>query len=235
MIDIAVVEDNRMFAEGLRAWADGIDDIRVLMVAASVSQLLWNRPAPPQVVVLDPTLRAEPDPARNVRRLLDTGHRVLVVDGSPVPGAVAPVMAAGAHGYLTRDHDLDALAASLRAIAAGGTAWSLESAADTERDVPQRAPLSEREYQVLMEYTSGVTLVSVARRLGIKPATAHTYLKRAKAKYRRAGILVTTKLELAQQVHSERLNHQPDPTHRAANERDRHAQEFDSTATTGRA
>lgn len=203
MIDIAVVEDHRMFADGLRAWANETGDIRVLTVTASVGQLLQNRLAPPHVVVLDPTLRAEPDPAHNVRRLLEAGHRVLVVDGSPVPGAVSPVLAAGAHGYLTRDHDLDALATSVRAIAAGGTAWSLESPADSESDVPQRTPLSEREYQVLMEYTSGVTLESAARRLGIKPATALTYLKRAKAKYRKAGIVVTTKLELAQQVHSD--------------------------------
>lgn len=205
MIDIAVVEDHRMLADGLRAWAQGTGEIRVVATAASVEQFLGGASAPTHVVLLDPTLRAEPDAVRNVSRLLDAGHRVLIVDSSPVPSSLTPVLAAGAHGYLTRDHGLEALAASVRAIASGGTSWALDPtanlAADAEGSPGRRAPLSEQEYRVLMEYTSGVTLESTARRLGIRPATALTYLKRVKAKYRRAGIPVATKLELAEQVH----------------------------------
>ena len=205
MIDIAVVEDHRMLADGLSSWAHGTGEIRVVATAASVGQFLDGSRVPAHVVLLDPTLRAEPDPVRNVRLLLEADHRVLVVDGSAVPSALIPVLAAGAHGYLTRDHGLEALAASVRAIASGGTSWALDPTANTAgRAVgvgPRRAPLSEQEYRVLMEYTSGMTLESAARHLGIRPATALTYLKRVKAKYRRAGIPVATKLELAGQVH----------------------------------
>ena len=205
MIDIAVVEDHRMLADGLHAWARGTGEIRVVASAASVEQFLGGMSTPAHVVLLDPTLRAEPDPVRNVSRLLDAGHRVLVVDSSPVPSSLTPLLAAGAHGYLTRDHGLEALAASVRAIASGSTSRALDPAAELAAgaggNLPRRAPLSEQEYRVLMAYTSGVTLESAARRLGIRPATALTYLKRVKAKYRRAGIPVATKLELAEQVH----------------------------------
>jgi two-component system, NarL family, nitrate/nitrite response regulator NarL len=60
--------------------------------------------------------------------------------------------------------------------------------------------LSEREHRVLMAYTSGLTLDSAARSLGISPETARTYLKRVKAKYHQAGFPVYTKLDLAQQI-----------------------------------
>jgi DNA-binding CsgD family transcriptional regulator len=65
---------------------------------------------------------------------------------------------------------------------------------------PGRPPLSEREHSVLMAYVSGLTLDSAARRLGISTETARTYLKRVGAKYRRAGLPLYTKLDLARQV-----------------------------------
>ncbi len=54
-----------------------------------------------------------------------------------------------------------------------------------------------------MAYVSGLTLDSAARRLGISPETARTYLKRVKAKYRRIGLPVYTELDLARQVRAD--------------------------------
>jgi len=51
-----------------------------------------------------------------------------------------------------------------------------------------------------MAYASGLTLDAVARKLGISPGTAGTYLKRIKAKYKQAGQPVFTKLDLAEQA-----------------------------------
>jgi two-component system, NarL family, nitrate/nitrite response regulator NarL len=204
MIDIAVIEDNRILIDGLRAWARNLRDIRLAAVASTVDELLRAAIGHHEVVLLSPTLRADPDPAVNVRRLIDAGHRVLVIDGSADLSMVARVLAAGAHSCLTRDHDLAALAATLRAIASGGTAWSLGPTRAVEAGgSPGRPPLSEREHGVLMAYVSGLTLDSVARRFGISPETAKTYLKRVKAKYREAGLPVYTKLDLAERVRAD--------------------------------
>ena len=54
-----------------------------------------------------------------------------------------------------------------------------------------------------MAYVSGLTLESAARRLGISPETAKTYLKRVKAKYQEAGLPVYTKLDLAERVRAD--------------------------------
>jgi len=204
LIDIAVIEDNRMFIDGLRAWAQTEPDIRLATVTSSVDEMLGAAIDGHGLVLLNPALRADPDPALNVRRLIDAGHHVLVIDGSADLSMVARILAAGAHGYLTRDHDMAALGDTVRAIASGGTAWSIGPALAAEPDgSPGRPPLSEREHDVLMAYVSGLTLEAAARRLGISPETAKTYLKRVKAKYQEAGLPVYTKLDLAEQVRAD--------------------------------
>jgi two-component system, NarL family, nitrate/nitrite response regulator NarL len=200
MIKLAAIEDNLLLIDGLHAWAKTVPDIHLIAVTATVDGLLRTPSGRYDVVLLNPLLRADPDPAVNVRKLIDAGHRVLVIDGSADLSMVARSLAAGAHGYLTRDHDTAALTRTLRAIAAGGTAWSPGPTRAPGAEGPGRPPLSEREHGVLMAYVSGLTLDSVARRLGISPETARTYLKRVKAKYHQIGLPVYTKLDLAQQV-----------------------------------
>jgi two-component system nitrate/nitrite response regulator NarL len=200
VIELAAIEDNRLLIDGLRAWAGTMPDMRLAAVTATVDGLLRAPSGPYDVVLLNPLLRADPDPAVNVRRLIDAGQRVVLVDGSADLNMVARSLAAGAHGYLTRDHDAAALARMLRAVASGGTAWSPGPTEAPGAKGPGRPPLSEREHRVLMAYVSGLTLDSAARSLGISPETARTYLKRIKAKYHQVGRPVYTKLDLAQQV-----------------------------------
>jgi two-component system nitrate/nitrite response regulator NarL len=208
VINVAVVEDNLIMVDSLRAWAAGFPDIQLLAVTPTVADLL-RAPANGggeriDVVLLDAALRAEPDTAVNARKLITAGLRVLVIDGSPELGSVARTMDTGVQGYITRDHDLAALASTLRSIAAGGTAWSLGPTTAAEPDGhPERPVFSEREHEVLMAYASGRTLESTARYLGISVETAKTYLKRIKAKYQMAGLPVYTKLDLAEQVRAD--------------------------------
>lgn len=203
MIELAVVEDNRLLIDGLRAWARTQPDIRLAAVHLTVDDLLRAVSTGYDVVLLNPVLRADPDAALNVRRLIEARHRVLVIDGTADLAMVARSLAAGAHGYLTRDHDGPALAQTIRQIAAGGTAWSPGPTRAPGAGGPGRPPLSEREHHVLMAYVSGLTLDATARSLGISPETARTYLKRVKAKYHRAGLPVYTKLDLAEQVRAD--------------------------------
>src|SRR5215472_2709944 len=185
-IDIAAVEDNRMLVDSLWAWASDSRGIRLKAVTSTVEELLRARREPVDVVLLDAALRAEPVSA-------------------------ARALATGADGYLTRDHDLAALAETLHAIAADGRARSPGATVAAEPDGhPLRPPLSERERAVLMAYASGRTLDSTARHLGISVETARTYLKRVKAKYQQAGLPAYTKVELAERV---RADWQEEPNH----------------------
>ena len=158
MIKLAAVEDHRLLIDGLRAWAETVPDIEIAVVTATVDAFLLDSPGPYDVVLLNPWLRADPDAAANVRRLIGAGQRVLLVDGSADLSMVAATLAAGAHGYLTRDHDAAALARTVRGIAAGETPWSLGPTQAPGAGGPGRPPLSEREHGILMASASGLTL-----------------------------------------------------------------------------
>src|ERR1700733_16122910 len=106
VIDVAAVEDNRMFADGLRAWAGTQPDIRLATVAATVAELLRTAAGRRFIVLLNSTLRTGADPADSVRRLVEAGHRVGVIGGPPLLAKVAHRVSGGAHGQLTHNHDL---------------------------------------------------------------------------------------------------------------------------------
>src|SRR6478752_138081 len=55
--------------------------------------------------------------------------RVLMLTGSPTPGAVLESAEAGAVGLLLKGGDADLLIDAVRTVAAGGTAWAIEPVA----------------------------------------------------------------------------------------------------------
>jgi two-component system, NarL family, nitrate/nitrite response regulator NarL len=210
MIDIAAVDDDRMLLDGLRRWVTDLDDIRLVAATASIDDLLRQPVERIDVVLLDLVLRDRTDPRRNVERLVVAGHRVLVVSVFPDPAQVAAIFAAGACGYLTKDHDLNALASAVREVAGGGTAFSPELAFACLRDPrPNRPRLSPQERTVLLAYASGMTLRAAARSAGVRPETARGYLERVKAKYRDLGRPTYTKLDLANRVREDEIDMPP--------------------------
>ena len=154
----------------------------------------------------DLNLRDHSLPADNVERLLDTGARVLVVSVIPDPDHVLATVEAGASGYITKDHDLPALVAAIREVAAGGSVITPELAFMLSQDQrPERPRLSPQERAVLTTYAQGSTLRAAARRAGVAYGTAREYLERVKRKYSDAGRPTRTKWELACRVREDRL------------------------------
>ncbi|MGW6574214.1 response regulator [Streptomyces sp. NPDC054945] len=218
VITVSVVDDDRMLLDGLRAWLGGVPELRLVATAATVGELLGGPDAqlpygfgatgcPPDIVLLDLVLRDGSDPADNIRRLLRTGSRVLMISTVPDRSRIIEAIRAGADGYLTKDHDLPTLVAAIKDLASGQGALSAELAfACAYDDSPARPRLSPRERQILLDYASGLTLKSAARRAGITVHTAKDYLDRVKAKYQQAGRPTYTKLDLAQRVREDSLD-----------------------------
>ncbi|MFJ9808893.1 response regulator [Streptomyces sp. NPDC101158] len=218
LITVAVVDDDRMLLDGMRAWLGGVPELDLTATAATVDELLASRPGTelphgqaryeaPDVVLLDLVLRDGSAPADNIRRLLDTGSRVLMISTVPDRHRIIDAVRAGADGYLTKDNDLPTLVAAVKDVAAGLGAHSPELAFACAHDDGPAAPrLSPRERQVLLDYASGLTLKSTARRAGITVHTAKDYLDRVKAKYRQAGRPAYTKIDLAVRVREDSLD-----------------------------
>lgn len=212
MITVALVDDDRMLTDGMRSWLGQAPQLRLVATATTVARLL--DPAPPaapyepaDVVLLDLRLRDDSTPGENIRRLLRSGSRVLVISTVPDRTQVIASIRAGADGYLTKDNDLPTLVAAIEDVAAGRGAHSPELAfACAHDDSPSRPRLSPRERQVLLDYASGMTLKSAARRAGITVHTAKDYLNRVKAKYRQAGRPAYTKIDLARVVREDSLD-----------------------------
>jgi len=139
--------------------------------------------------------------AADVRRFRTAGFWPLAVTRGAEPTLGIAMLAAGVCVLVGKDQDPAALAAAVRASAAGNT--TCPGTGVTVAPGHGRPRLSGREEAVLRAYTSGLTRRAVAERVGIKPATAKTYLDRVKAKYREIGRPAQTKAELAQRVHED--------------------------------
>lgn len=205
-ITVSVVDDDRMLLDGMAAWLGSAAGLELVCTAATVDQLLAAEREPADVVVLDLLLADSSEPVDNVRKLVATGRPVLVVSVVPHVTHGIDVMRAGASGYLTKDHDLPALAEAIRTLARGEVAHSPELAFAWSCDErPDRPRLAPRERAVLVAYASGMTLAAAARKVGIQPATARQYLDRVKAKYCEVGRPTYTKLDLADRVREDGL------------------------------
>ncbi|MFD7229446.1 response regulator [Streptomyces sp. NPDC059881] len=220
MITVAVVDDDRMLLDGLRLWLGGVPGVHLAATAGTVDGLLTGTAGtveahltgtaaaqgagavlPFDVVLLDLVLGDGSQPPDNIRRLRAAGPRVLVISTVVDRRRIVAAIAAGADGYLTKDHDLPTLVRAVEEVAAGGTAHSAELAfAWAHDDGSTRPSLSPKERQVLLEYASGLTLKATARRVGVSPHTAKYYLDRVKDKYQQAGRPTYTKIDLAARV-----------------------------------
>lgn len=205
VIRVGAVDDDRMLLEGLHAWLRPFPELELAGVATNVDSFLGADVAV-DVILLDLNLRNHSQPADNVARLRATGARVLVVSVIPDPDQVLATIEAGASGYITKDHDLDALAAAIRQVAAGGSVITSELAFILSQDRrPARPRLSPQERAVLTNYAQGSTLGAAARRAGVAEGTAREYLERVKRKYSDAGRPTRTKLDLANRLREDRF------------------------------
>ncbi|MCB5163379.1 response regulator transcription factor [Streptomyces bambusae] len=206
MITVSLVDDDRMLREGLRSWLAGADRLRLVAAEPTVDALLALPGPPAEVVLLDLVLRDDSRAEDNVRRLRAAGSRVLVVSTVADRTRIVSAVAAGADGYLTKDHSLETLTHAVCTIAGGGTAHSAELAFAWAYDAgPCRPQLAPRELEVLLDYASGLTLKATARRAGISVNTAKWYLDRVKEKYQEAGRPTYTKIDLARRVEEDGL------------------------------
>lgn len=205
MIEIGVIDDDRMFLDLMPPWIAGTGDIALTTTAPSVEDFLAQAPLP-DIVLLDLNLNNYTVPADNVARLVAAGLKVIVVSIIPDADYIASTTEAGATTYVTKTNRVETLATVIRAVHRGEEATTREHAFWLYHDDrPNRPQLSPREKEVLIAYGTGTTMDAIARQLNITKSTVQTHLNRVKAKYAEAGRPILHRGHYSDRIREDRL------------------------------
>lgn len=196
---LGMVDDHALFSDGVRAWLhEHAPDITVVIATGEVGKAVALG-SHLDVVLLDIDLGpAAPPLTTSVRHLVDAGTRVLVVSALVQPRLVRQAVSAGALGYMSKKETGETLLTALRTVAGDELFLTPDLAAILVEDADDAPTLSAQEMKVLRLYAAGLTLDSVARRLGLSPGTAREYLERVKRKYEQVGRVARTRTEMTQ-------------------------------------
>ena len=190
-VRIVIVDDHPLAREGLKAVLS-IGEFLVVAEAETgeevVAVVAEQRP---DIVLMDVRLGTGIDGLEATRRIiaLNLDTRVVMLSLHEMPTYVREAIAAGAAGYVLKDSSIDDLRAAIGQVMAGHSVIPLGLASAAMRGVHKGtrsidmvASLTERERQVLNLVAEGLTNKSIARALGISPATVKSHVERIIAK-----------------------------------------------------
>jgi DNA-binding NarL/FixJ family response regulator len=180
VIRLMVVDDHPVASAGVIAALAEADDIEIVGVAgalAEVGPLVGS--THPDVILCDIQLGKE--------RALDLPHQlpppapqVIFFTSYDYPSFVRAALDAGAAGFLLKTAPLTEIAAAIRSVAAGGTAYDSAHLRSARR-VP-RMP-SGRELQVISLVATGSSNAEIGTALGIDERTVESHLRRLFDRY----------------------------------------------------
>jgi DNA-binding NarL/FixJ family response regulator len=190
LVDVVIVEDHRLYREGLTEMLAATDpQLRVTAACDSAEDALEVIPRlMPDVVLMDIHLSAMSG-IDAIQRLgvLCPSIRVLVVSGSAEDHDILDAILAGACGYILKDAPIEQVAAGIRAAAHGGTTLSPVVASQLLDHVRQSGPpvsigaepvgqLTPRELEVLRLLAAGLENSEIAAELVISTRTARNHV-----------------------------------------------------------
>ncbi len=197
-ITAVIVDDHVAIAAGVRYWCEqAVPPIELVDAGARLSDV-WTGPgADADVVVFDLELVPGNPDFGELRRLVDSGRRVIVYSQHTDNATALKCIDLGALAYLTKREGPKHLVPAIRAAAQGlsYTAPSLSGALVAD-DAADRPRLSPREMQVLRAWFASSSKELVAAKLHITVKTVDTYVARVRVKYANVGRAARTKSEL---------------------------------------
>ncbi len=183
LIKVLIVDDHALVRMGIRRLLDDLPDMQVVGEAESGEQaLVLVKHTPPDVVLLDMKMPGI-DGWEVTRRLNKSNPQIKVIAVTAMCTNTMPsrVLQLGAMGYLTKESGVDEMASAIRKVFKGERYLSaevaqkmainsLESAKDSPFD-----ELSEREMQVMLMITKGMTVQEITERLFLSSKTVNGY------------------------------------------------------------
>jgi DNA-binding NarL/FixJ family response regulator len=185
-IKLLIADDRWVVREGLKRMIAQCVDMKVVGEAATPDEVLEQlQPTEVDVILLDAWLGGPK--TRGLIREVRRRHarcRVLVLNVHGRDPNALRLLGTGAAGYLGKDHSREQLIDAIRQVVRGASYVSPSLASRLITDWsgggrrPQHAMLSDREYQVLCRFSSGIPFKQIAAELGVSPKTVSTYRSR---------------------------------------------------------
>jgi len=218
-VKLLIGDDRWVVREGLKRMIAQCADMKVVGEAATTDEVLEQlQSTEVDVLLLDAWLGGPRTRGliREVRRR-HAGCRVLVLNVHGRDPDALRLLWTGAAGYLGKDHSREQLIDAIRQVVRGASYVSPSLASRLISDWrgggrrPQHAALSDREYQVLCRFGSGIAFKQIAAELGVSPKTVSTYRSRILDKLK-----LKTNAEIIRYAIERRLVSRKSPTDRSA-------------------
>ena len=188
MIRILLVDDHRLFREGLTSLLADAPDLEVVGTAEDghegVAQAASLRPDVALVDVELPGINGI-EVTRRISAEVE-GTRVIALSMHSRPATVLEMLRAGASGYLLKDAELDDVALAIREVGRGRSYLSPGVAGVVMREAvglggqtrgAAYAGLSSREREVVQLLAEGCTVREIGTKLSISPRTVESHRK----------------------------------------------------------
>lgn len=184
MIEVLIVDDHRIVAEGVSQLMTGEEGIRTVGIAATLSEASqMMSELHPQVVLLDVAL-PDGDGIDALPELLSSSPetKVIVLTMFAEPSVIRRAMDAQAQGYLLKNTTKEELVEAIRMVAMGENYLSKEVRDQLLGDVKKAPVLTLREREIIRLMSEGCTMKEIADRLCLSFETVHSYTKNLRVK-----------------------------------------------------
>jgi DNA-binding NarL/FixJ family response regulator len=188
-IALAVVDDHPAIALAVQAAIQAeqprVDERAIRLVGSArtverARELVGRAADRPDVLLCDIQLEAGIDGLEVVEAASNAGVRAIVLTSFDRSSLMRAAFERGASGFLDKRSDPAEILAAVRAVAAGGTAFSAASL-DAARSAAR--PPSDREIEVIGLIQRGATSDEIGGRLGISTRTVESHLRRLFDRY----------------------------------------------------
>jgi DNA-binding NarL/FixJ family response regulator len=176
-VSVLLVDDHALIRRGLADLIRYESDLKVAGEAANGQEAVEAaRKLNPDVIVMD-LMMPEMDGVEATRRIKAErpDSRILILTTFGTSADVARAMAAGASGAMMKDAETDDQLAAIRAVAAGGKAFS-PGIEKTLNELPPPPDLTDRQMLILESVTRGLTNRDIATMLDISTDAVKQHL-----------------------------------------------------------
>jgi DNA-binding NarL/FixJ family response regulator len=197
-VTVVIIDDHEVVPAGIRAWCEQAQPPISIVADATRISAAWTGPgADADVVIMDLGLQEGRQAFRELRRLTESGRRVVVYTQDASSASAMQCIRLGAKAYVTKKEGPTHLVAAIRAASEGRayTPPSLSGALAADDD-PDRPQLTPREIDALRAWCGSRSKTMAAASLNVSVSTLETYIARARGRYESAGRPASSKAAL---------------------------------------